>query len=452
MSAFLDKCIPLLLLAIIVSAALAHGAVEPWSVALCSAGLIALPLLWALKAVLNRRLMVHLPSAVWPLAGLLLWGAAQSLTWTNQAGQRSSLSLDVEATRQTVFSLSLLLVAFLVAANFFVSREHLAALVKFLTYYGLALALFALLQHATWDGRFYWVRHISTEEITAPFGPFVHHGHYAGYIEMLLPFPIAMLLLRRVSSDRRFLYGAAATVMGLSVVVSLSRGGMLSMLIQLIFLGTMGYRMAREDAAYLADAAHADERSLTLKRMFSRIGVVVVIVAAIAASVVWMGAEPVLNRVLGQASNDNSTAESFYLNRGWIWRDALTMFRAHPLTGVGLGAFETAFSTYTESDGSLLVAEAHNDYLQALTDGGVIGGVIVLWFVATLLRQMLQGMRSPDPLRAALALGAGTGVVGMLAHSFFDFNLQLPAQALLFVLLVAVTAQCGLPARQRSTV
>src|SRR5205085_414803 len=172
MSVLLDKIIPVLLLAIIVFTALAHGAVEPWSVALCSAGLIALLLLWLCKAVVDRQLVVHLPAPVWPLVGLLALGIAQSLARTDQAGRRMSLSLDVEATRQTVLFLSLLLIAFVVTANFFMSRARLAALAKFLVFYGLALALFSLLQYALWDNRLYWVRYVSPAEITAPFGPF----------------------------------------------------------------------------------------------------------------------------------------------------------------------------------------------------------------------------------------------------------------------------------------
>src|SRR5436305_1581769 len=109
----------------IVFTALAHGAVEPWSVALCSAGLIALLLLWLSKIVIDRHLIVHLPAPVAPFFCLIALGVVQSVAWVDQAGQRISLSLDVEATRQTVLFLGLLLIAFLVAANFFASRERL---------------------------------------------------------------------------------------------------------------------------------------------------------------------------------------------------------------------------------------------------------------------------------------------------------------------------------------
>ncbi len=443
---WLDKIIAVLLLVILVFAALAHGAVEPWSVGLCAAGLIALFGLWSLKLVFTSAPRLHLPETLWPLLGLIVWGLLQGWSRTDAGGQRVSLSLDAEATHTATFWLALMTLTFLVAANSFLRLQRLASLSRFLVYFGMALALFGLIQKLTWDGRFYWMRYIDTEAITSPFGPFVHHGHYAGYIEMLLPIPMAMLVMRCVPTEHRYLYGIAATLMGLSVIVSLSRGGMISLAIQMLFLGWMGMRLTSRQTDY---AGHSRSG---LRFALTRVGALVAIIAAIGLSVFWMGAEPVINRVLGEATNSTPSAEGLFYSRGWIWSDAWAMFKAHPLTGVGYGAFGTAYSAYTESDGSVRVTEAHNDYLQVLTDGGVVAGALVLWFLIAAGRQVYRGLNADDPLRVGLALGAATGIVGLLVHSFFDFNLQLPAQSLLFVLLVAVTAQCGLPARQRSTV
>ena len=108
-----------------------------------------------------------------------------------------------------------------------------------------------------------------------------------------------------------------------------------------------------------------------------------------------------------------------------------------------MGAYETAFSTYTKSDGSLRVPQAHNDYLQIIADCGVVGGLIALWFIALAFRAVLRGARSPDPLYAGLALASGAGMFAMLVHSLLDFNLQLPSNALLFLVLSAVAVHVG---------
>ena len=116
------------------------------------------------------------------------------------------------------------------------------------------------------------------------------------------------------------------------------------------------------------------------------------------------------------------------------------MIRANPVLGVGIGAYETAFPIYSESDGSLRVPQAHNDYLQVIADAGVVGGVLAIWFIAAIFRTVSRGMHSRDPLMAALALGSGGGIFAILVHSIFDFNLQVPSNALLFLLLVAVAS------------
>ena len=116
------------------------------------------------------------------------------------------------------------------------------------------------------------------------------------------------------------------------------------------------------------------------------------------------------------------------------------MIRANPILGVGLGAYETAFPIYSESDGSLRVPQAHNDYLQVTTDAGIVGALIALWFIVAIFRTVSRGVLSRDPLLAGLALGSGGGIFAMLVHSMFDFNLQVPSNGLLFLLLVAVAS------------
>ena len=113
------------------------------------------------------------------------------------------------------------------------------------------------------------------------------------------------------------------------------------------------------------------------------------------------------------------------------------------LTGVGLGAFATAFPIYSQSDGSVTVSAAHNDYLQILAESGLIGGALAIWFIVAVFQALSRSLRSHDPDAQALALGTGAGIVGMLVHSFFDFNLQLPSHALLFLTMVAVITRLG---------
>src|SRR5213594_529281 len=134
-SLFLDKSIAAGLLAVMIFTTLAHGAVEPWSIALFELMVVGLLLLWGVKATLDRRLEITIPATALPIAALLLLGMTQSVAF-NAAGQRASLSMDVEATRRAVTVIFFLGVSFVVAANFFITRERLFLLANLLTVFG----------------------------------------------------------------------------------------------------------------------------------------------------------------------------------------------------------------------------------------------------------------------------------------------------------------------------
>src|SRR5437867_8863586 len=115
----LDKSIAAGLLAVMIFTTLAHGAVEPWSIALFELILLGLLLLWGIKATLDQTLQVTVPPAALPVAALLLVGIIQSVAFTSDGGQRASLSMDVEATRHAATVLFFLAASFMLASNFF---------------------------------------------------------------------------------------------------------------------------------------------------------------------------------------------------------------------------------------------------------------------------------------------------------------------------------------------
>ena len=431
-----SKTIAVGFLIVVVFTALAHGTVEPWSVFVFEGLIVVLFLLWSIKVIADNRLKVNIPQITLPIAALAFVGLVQSMAFTDSTGRWLSLSRNVGYTRAAVTVLVFLLISFLIAANFFSSRGRLSALAHFLVIYGLALALFALVQHFSWNGRFFWLR---PTEVTTPFGPFANHNHFAGYMELLIPIPIALIVTRAVTTELRALFGFAAIAMGVAAVLSLSRGGIISIAAAMLFLLVMSLRLPRRRGKTEAKGG--------LPHLASQVAVVIAIAALISAGILWIGADPVIKRVTqGQPPSGDSPRETFFSSRGWVWRDTFTMIRANPLLGVGLGAYETAFSIYTKSDGSLRVPQAHNDYLQVVADCGVVGGLIALWFIALVFRAVARGARSRDPLYAGLALGSGAGIFAMLVHSLFDFNLQLPSNALLFLLLSAVAVHVGIAA------
>jgi O-antigen ligase len=177
---------------------------------------------------------------------------------------------------------------------------------------------------------------------------------------------------------------------------------------------------------------------------------VLLVLFAALAGVYWTGPERVIDRVARtNVISEDPQSATFFTSRGWIWQETLEMFRANPILGVGLGAYETAYPIYSRDNGaatlgtSYAVDRAHNDYLQVLADIGVMGGALALWFIISLFQAMFHASKSSDPLLQALALGCGAGIFRLLTHGLFDFNLQLPSNVLLFLLLAAVVSHTG---------
>lgn len=456
----IEKSIVSGLLAAVVFTTLALGTVEAWSVAIFELIVAGLMLLCAAKAIVEKRLEIRIPPAALPLGGFVLVGLAQSIAITGSSGQTSSLSMDVEATRGAVAVIFFLFVCFLIAANFFTSPKRLRSLANFLIVFGLVLAVFALIQHFSWEGKMFWVR--PTPSASGLGGPFVNRNHFAGYMEMLIPIPVALALFRAVHGEARLFYGFAAAIMGIAEVASLSRGGIVSLTAGMLFVAAASARLKRravnqdprgstiDDRGSGTHAAAAAARSSIVDRRSSLLGYpalfVVLIAGAIVAGVFWVGADSGLAERLVASQSELEPSPA---GRPAVWSDTLKMFGANPILGVGLGAFQTVYPIYGRGDGSLRIEFAHNDYLQVLSDGGVVGGALALWFIIVVFRSFAGGLKSRDPLVSGFELGAGAGIFAILVHSLFDFNLQIPSNALLFLVLCAAVSGAGATSKTR---
>lgn len=433
-----DKIISAGLLALAVFTALAHGTVEPWSELIFVLSVALLCLLWAIKAIRNKRLSLFIPANLWPLAGLILLGLAQSLMFQTEAGNAASLSLDVEATRGTTLLLVCLLLTSLMASNFLTHRQQLQTMMQFLTVFGLVLATFSLVQYFTWNDKFFWMRAV---QANSSFGPFVNRNHFAGYMELLLPWPVALMLTRRRSAAEKSFYLFITAWITLVAIFSLSRGGMISIFAQLMFL--VIFRPRQFDQTEIINTRRSRMRML-LQRGAAVAGVLVIIIGGLT----WLGAERVVDRVTIGLDDDKTAMvsqlsdQSDYGGRNTLWKSSLKIFSAHPLTGAGLGSFETALPIYDQSKNVGLVAsQAHNDYLQTLSDTGLIGGLLTIWFLLATGRAVIKGLQVREPLMSHAALGCAAAMFGLLVHSLFDFNLQLLSHSLLFLAFAAVAGQ-----------
>ena len=103
-----------------------------------------------------------------------------------------------------------------------------------------------------------------------------------------------------------------------------------------------------------------------------------------------------------------------------------------------MGTFATAYSKFDVNSGLERVEQAHNDYLQVLSDAGIPGAIIGISFLVLLGVIGRRAITVENRFRRAVAVGALAGLTGVLIHSVFDFVLHTTAVAFLFLLLVSI--------------
>jgi O-antigen ligase len=158
-------------------------------------------------------------------------------------------------------------------------------------------------------------------------------------------------------------------------------------------------------------------------------GVAVLLVALLLVS--WLGLGQILQR-LSTVQLLEVTAGKRASMRGDTWR----IFLDHPFVGTGLGTLQIVYPPYETLYDGKIVNHTHNDYLEALAETGIAGSLCCAWFIGVLLAESLKRLRQlNNSFAAALQLSGFVACSGFLVHSLVDFNLHIPANALLFFLM-----------------
>ncbi len=406
--------------AVVLIAPLLFGAVEPWSVFALEASSALIFVAWGLHQFFNQKLEVTRNPIYWPMAAFLALIIFQWITGAT-------------AYRKVTYTQFLLYCAYAMVA--FVVTQCLRRtsqfdwVVKAVTIYGFSLAAFAILQGIFPNGKLYWL--FTSQAGGAIYGPYVNHNHYAGLMEMLTPFPLVLTATRFSRGGKKVLFMLIAAVMAGSIFLSGSRGGMLALAVQVIVLVMLMLRAQKgnwRQAAFLAAF------------LLVAIGLLV-----------WIGGNEVTHRLA--TIHSETQTEIAGGTRLTIDRDCIRMFLARPFLGWGLGTFPTVYPGFRSFYTTFFINQAHNDYLQLLVETGLAGFAIAAWFLVVMFRRAAAKLPNwTDTATGTLTVIAILGCVGILVHSFLDFNLQIPANAALFYILCALAASPPLQDSRRRRV
>jgi len=262
-------------------------------------------------------------------------------------------------------------------------------------------------------------------------GSYVNRNHLAGLLEMSLGVGVGMLIAQLEDRPRRnwhdFLQDTARLL--------LSGKAMLRLVLVIMVVALVMTRSRMGNTAFFASLLVTGVLALALSRHAPR-GTVLLISSLIAIDVAligtWFGVEHTVQRIAETTVKnvEERVDPSVY---------AVKILDDYPLFGTGGGTFYTAFTRYRGHDIDAFYDHVHNDYVQYLTETGIIGGSLLgLLVLSSLVCAILAQARRRDPLARGVAFGVVMSVTAIGIHSTVDFNLQIPANVFIFTILLAL--------------
>jgi O-antigen ligase len=378
---------------------LAIGAVQVWSKSLLEIGAALLFLFWAGLAYRSLDAKVQWNPLNWPLLGFIGIGLLQLLFH----GTAYAFLTRIELLKLAAYFLF-----FFLMTQAFRTRADLSFLAWFLILFCFAVSLLAIIQHFTSGGEIYWIRSLKVEG--DPFGPYVNRNHFAGFVELTAPVGLALMAFRGVRRDLFPLTTLLTIVPVSAIVLTGSRGGIVSFAFEIAILALL-VRNQR--------ALHG-----------GRVAVVALVAVVTLLLISWVGASVAIEKFSTLSNHDTSLSR-----RASMFRGAAHIFFDHPIKGCGLGTLIEVYPRYETAYDGRVVEHVHNDYIETLAETGLLGGLFGVIFLRTLYREARKNFTAEQAhFSQGLHAGAIVAIGGLLLHSFVDFNLQVPANAMLFLL------------------
>lgn len=445
------RAVEIVLALTIVGVTLAFGGVQPLAYSLMEIAIFAV--FAALVVWQARRGQIQLDIPLWPALFALLvilqliplpqgWIAAIDsarlpsaavAAIEHTAGRALPISIYPHATLLSLIEFLAYLAAFVLAAYVFDSRQRGSLLVRTLIFLGLFEAAYGIVQYlADWQKIFTYKKVFYTNSAT---GTFINHNHFAGFLELTFPFALgATFYYFQIWRDghRRGPGRVDSATAGAAAVQSLIYSFLLIVsVVAVIFsgsrTGTLGTLCALVVIALLAQFKTRQKTWL--------LGLLSFVVIAVAYGF-WIGLNPILTRF--QMFEGGS---KYFEREGRLptWKATYEIVQHHPITGTGLGTFRYAFTHVQNYYLTLYYTHAHSDYLELLSETGWLGAALLFIPILVLLILMIRAFLTDSRrYRPSVTLGCIGATLALLIHSVADFNLHIPANALVFAVMLGI--------------
>ena len=403
-----------LVLAILVLGPLATGAVRPLEFLIIQGLTMGVLVLWGARLWLSRRPQLLWPPICWAVLAFTAYAVGRYLT----------AQIEYVARQELIHVLVYACLFFAVLNNLY-RQESLLVITCTLVFLGMVISGYAVYQFTTHSP---WVWNIPVPHKVNGSGTYILSNHLGGFLEMLLPLGLAHTLMSRMKPTGKIFLGYASLVLVAGILVTVSRGTYVSTcLSMLLFFGVM-----------------------LLHRTY-RLSSLVFLVTILGAGIYFLLNSSSVQARLRQVFAGTGRLEDD--TRIILWRTALRVWQDDVWWGAGPGHYDYRFRQYRPGDVQRRLYWAHNDYVDALAEWGVVGtapvasawvllglGVRKTWPAVRGTPRDLGGGRNSGKL--AFVLGASVGLAAILVHSAVDFNMHIPANAILAITLMALLSSC----------
>ena len=396
-----QKILEGLLISIIIFTPFPFGSVQPWAIAVIEVAALVLAFFWFFKFLAQGKIEF----VKTPLNLLIIFWLGFILF------QLCATTAYFQATKIEFFKSLSYSIILLVFINNIQREFQIQKIITTLIVIGFIISFFGIIQDLTWNGKMFWLFPLTHRG--RAFGPYVNASAFAGYIGMLIPLSIGYLfsLNRKYSLSFKSFLILAVMVMFTAVFLSLSQGGIVSLLLSLVFMGFLLVRM----------------KSAKIEKQLPFVFVILMLIG-----LAWFGS----GRIVEKFSHLNDPS---WQARLWVWRGTVEIIKDFPLLGTGLGTFVHIFPKYRLPQTKLFFSYAHNDFLELLSEGGVLGFAFISILFFFFLRKTVRLLFSRrDTWAINLTVGGLSSFLAISIFSFSDFNLHIPANTVLLCVIIGL--------------
>ena len=412
-----DRLIESCLLFLIIFTPFAFGSVQPWSIAVFEVIAALMFLFWIFKMLTSGKFKFNRNPIIFLIFFLILYVFLQFFASRYAiylpAGGHGDMQYGIPnsiyawATKTELLKVIAYTMIFLVTLNTIKTSRQITRILSVVIGVGFLMGIFFLMRYFG---------------VSVPRG-IINPDHYSAYLGMIIPLALGFLFVRHQACDirdtifaKQILLFFCAIVMSTALFFTMSRGGMFSFIAALLFMA--GLVLARK----------------SIKKKGWILSAVAIFILL---TIIWLGATPVVERIL---SIKVEIASRYFGGRLPIWQGTIDIIKDNSLFGTGFGTFNYIFPKYEPERLAYHYAHAHSDFLELLSEVGIAGfSIFLLGLIAFAIHTFRHFRKRRDPYVIGMSIGIFGSLMSIFIHSSADFNLHIPAIAILVTIILALS-------------